>query len=419
MISLTVEQDDCLFEVLKWFKEAKKYTGTKFKDHICRQHHVMGGYAGTGKTTCLKELVQRVKNDHPNVRMHICAFTGKATHQIIGTVGGYLPAEQITTIHRLMYRPITDVAGNITGWDRRPMISAQFIVVDEGSMIGPEIWRDMLSYDVPILVVGDPFQLPPIIDNYTLRLFPGAKNFNLMTTPDSMLTEVHRQAQGNPIIRASMYLREQKILPYVNQDKMDTRFMHIPRKDAEKGYSRIEYLGVDKSVTLVPVNAHRVTMNQKIRDIKGYEPRDEDNPSNWIVSGERLVCLLNDYNNDIFNGQLVNVKTYIPKTKDRGRIELDSGKQIEIYPSQLESKTRAQNIYYRKVLTPGAPPSKLPLGLFDYGYALTVHRAQGSQFDHVVMHNYKLRYQTTEEYFRWMYTGVTRAVNNLTLITDI
>jgi exodeoxyribonuclease-5 len=95
------------------------------------------------------------------------------------------PEDYVGTIHSLMYFPETDdVSGMILGWHRREWLEFDFIFVDEASMVGKEIWEDLLAYGVPIVAIGDHGQLPPI----------GKDNFNLMEDPEYVLTEIHRQA---------------------------------------------------------------------------------------------------------------------------------------------------------------------------------------------------------------------------------
>ena len=71
-------------------------------------------------------------------------------------------------------------------------------MIDECSMVDAELGRDLMSFDVPVLVLGDPAQLPPIQGG----------GFFTEAEPDAMLTEVHRQAQDDPIVRLSMEVRE-------------------------------------------------------------------------------------------------------------------------------------------------------------------------------------------------------------------
>jgi AAA domain-containing protein len=79
-----------------------------------------------------------------------------------------------------------------------PLRGASLLIVDECSMVGETVGRHLLSFGVPILVLGDPFQLRP----------PDGCGFFTVAAPDTMLTEIHRQGRDNPIIRMSMIVRE-------------------------------------------------------------------------------------------------------------------------------------------------------------------------------------------------------------------
>ncbi|MBV8428237.1 MAG: AAA family ATPase, partial [Hyphomicrobiales bacterium] len=148
------------------------------------------GYAGTGKTTLARHLAQNVSG-----KVLFAAFTGKAALMMRskGCSGA-------STIHSLIYRAREsgEERPNFELWDDSPAAEAKLIVIDECSMVDAELGRDLLSFGVPLLVLGDPAQLPPIQGG---GFFTDAR-------PDAMLTEVHRQAQDDPIVRLSMEVRE-------------------------------------------------------------------------------------------------------------------------------------------------------------------------------------------------------------------
>jgi hypothetical protein len=104
-----------------------------------------------------------------------------------------------STIHSLIYRARESGEETPTFelWDDAPASKAKLIVIDECSMVDAELGRDLLSFGAPVLVLGDPAQLPPIQGG----------GFFTDAEPDAMLTEVHRQAQDDPIVRLSMQVR--------------------------------------------------------------------------------------------------------------------------------------------------------------------------------------------------------------------
>jgi len=104
-----------------------------------------------------------------------------------------------STIHRLIYKPPESETEqpSFELWNNSPAVKAKLIVIDECSMVDAELGRDLLSFGAPVLVLGDPAQLPPI----------SGGGFFTDAAPDAMLTEVHRQAQDDPIVRLSMEVR--------------------------------------------------------------------------------------------------------------------------------------------------------------------------------------------------------------------
>src|SRR6201982_199992 len=175
-------QDAALKAVAAWLKAKPGRDNTP-------QVFRLFGYAGTGKTTLAKHIAAGVDG-----KVLFAAFTGKAASVMRqkGCTGA-------STIHSLIYRAreSEEEAPSFDLWHDSPAAKARLIVIDECSMVDAELGRDLLSFHVPVLVLGDPAQLPPIQGG----------GFFTDQTPDAMLTEVHRQALGDPIVRLSMEVR--------------------------------------------------------------------------------------------------------------------------------------------------------------------------------------------------------------------
>jgi exodeoxyribonuclease-5 len=163
----TPYQDAALTAASAWLKTARG------RASIFR----LFGYAGTGKTTLARHLAESIDG-----KVLFAAFTGKAA-SVMRSKG----CQGATTIHSLIYKardsgretPTFDL------WDEAPASKAKLIIIDECSMVDAELARDLMSFGVPLLVLGDPAQLPPIQGG----------GFFTSTKPDAMLTEVHRQAR--------------------------------------------------------------------------------------------------------------------------------------------------------------------------------------------------------------------------------
>src|SRR5712675_3171912 len=182
MTVFTPHQDAALKAVAAWLK-AKPGQGNT--PPLFR----LFGYAGTGKTTLARHLAEGVDG-----KVLFAAFTGKAA-LVMRRKG----CQGASTIHSLIYKPIENNTEqpSFELWDEAPASKAKLIIIDECSMVDAELARDLMSFGVPLLVLGDPAQLPPIHGG---GFFTDAK-------PDAMLTEVHRQAQDDPIVRLSMEIR--------------------------------------------------------------------------------------------------------------------------------------------------------------------------------------------------------------------
>ena len=183
MPQFTPHQDDALKAVADWLKAKPGRNGTP---PVFR----LFGYAGTGKTTLARHIAEGVSGE-----VKFAAFTGKAA-LVMRNKG----CDNASTIHSLIYRARESGVEqpSFELWDDAPASKAKLIVIDECSMVDAELGRDLMSFECPLLVLGDPAQLPPIQGG----------GFFTSAEPDAMLTEVHRQAQDDPIVRMSMDVRE-------------------------------------------------------------------------------------------------------------------------------------------------------------------------------------------------------------------
>ena len=180
----STEQDRALSAVAAWLKEPRAQVFRLF------------GYAGTGKTTLARHLAESVDGE-----VAFGAFTGKAA-LVMRSKG----CKDARTIHSLIYRA-KEVESEEPSFELNEdseAANAALIVIDECSMVDEEFGRDLLSFGKKVLVLGDPAQLPPV---------KGGGYFT-EAEPDVMLTEVHRQAADDPIIRLSMIVREGRRLEY-------------------------------------------------------------------------------------------------------------------------------------------------------------------------------------------------------------
>ena len=374
MLDFSPQQDSALRAVADWLKAKPGTGGTP-------QLFRLFGYAGTGKTTLARHLAESVEG-----KVSFAAFTGKAA--LVMRAKGCGGA---STIHSLIYktRESSEEIPSFELWDDAPASKAKLIVIDECSMVDAELGRDLLSFGIPLLVLGDPAQLPPI---------QGA-GFFTEAEPDAMLTEVHRQAQDDPIVRLSMMVREGERLEPGRYG--DTEI--VLRSDFDP--DRV----LEADQILVGRNNTRRAYNTRLRERLG---REESLP----VSGDKLVCLRNNRKKGLFNGGLWQVKERAAG-KSGGIITMRITPDADLSGSALGIK--GQKVSVRRECFLGGIenfdwPQRKKYDEFDFGYVLTVHKAQGSQWDDVVLFDESFAFPDSRA--RWLYTGITRAAKKLTLV---
>ncbi|MEQ8399468.1 MAG: ATP-dependent RecD-like DNA helicase [Roseitalea porphyridii] len=374
-MQLSPQQDDALKAVADWLRRGDSPLFRLF------------GYAGTGKTTLARHFAEGVDGT-----VQFAAFTGKAA-QVMRAKG----AANAKTIHSLIYRPrgeeaVTDEVTGKTGMaptfalNRQSDIArAKLVIVDECSMVGEELARDLLSFGTPVLVLGDPGQLPPI----------SGGGFFTDAEPDFLLTEIHRQAAENPIVRLAMDVREGRELMHGDYGTAQV----IGKNDLDT-----EMVTAADQV-LVGINRTRRRYNQRLRQLAGFDAR-------YPQAGDKLVCLRNDPAKGLLNGSLWKVMTAsAPGSKP--------SVNLLVAPDDGDTDRGVAKIRLLKAAFDN-PDEEVPWQLkrrhddFDYGYALTVHKAQGSQWDNVMVFDESFAFRDMRD--RWLYTAVTRAAETLTIV---
>jgi exodeoxyribonuclease-5 len=384
-VELSVDQQKALSELLAWYKDP---AGGAFI--------TLGGYAGTGKTTLIAVFKNELLKLNKNLRLAFCSYTGKAAQNLknkLKEAGALSVKDSVGTIHGLIYNPREDGDGRIAGWDRKDELERDLIIVDEASMVDGAIWADLLSYNIRIVAVGDHGQLPPI-----------AGNFNLMQAPQLLLTQIHRQARGNPIITVSEHARATGLVPPMKYGPGVVKYLKDDCDAQERSGELLESWSPD-TLILCGYNTTRNRLNQFIRASRGFEGAAP-------ASGDRVICLRNNHKKAIYNGMLGTIEHLAPAQKDwyQAEIRLDDRERNYdglIYAPQFGAKTGVNFTADRKLAMTG--------DLFDFGYALTVHKAQGGQARRVVLFEERFPKMDDEMWRRWLYTGVTRAEEELYL----
>jgi exodeoxyribonuclease V len=373
-IKLTAQQNDALNKVRAWLKDPNG-----------KQIFRLFGYAGTGKTT-LALFIEEVAHELSKLVEPVvyATYTGKAS-LVLRQKG----CENASTIHSLIYKPRFNERGDITGWYldvvNSPIAKTFLVIVDEVSMVNQEQGEHLESFGKRILVLGDPFQLPPV----------SGEGYFTSAEPDVMLTDVRRQAKDNPIIYMATEVREERRLKYGRYGKSA-----VIRKATDEQYVR-------HSQTIVGLNRTRAHLNQHIRHLKGFPP------SKLPTVDDRLICLRNERDLGLINGSMWKVKHIDRVDKNYVWLQLRSldfhdaeGKRPVISTSFYGPQFRGELDYDQRMCKGH--------GRFDFGNAITCHKAQGSQWKSVLGHDESSVFAENAD--RWLYTLITRASLRVTIV---
>jgi ATP-dependent exoDNAse (exonuclease V) alpha subunit len=263
-----------------------------------------------------------------------------------------------------------------------PVKDAKLVIIDECSMVDEELGRDLMSFGTKILVLGDPAQLPPVKgDGY----FTEAE-------PDILLTEVHRQARENPIIQMSMTVREGGRLELGEYGSSRV----VRRADVSQGMVR------RADQLLVGMNKTRTASNNKVRRLNGRQ-------GVFPEVGERLVCLRNNKEKNLLNGGLWTVAKIIQTTGDLIEMEITS----DDIPGATNERVSVLRPFFDGTESTLTWNEVRGTEQFTFGYALTVHKSQGSQWNDVLVFDESSAFR--EHRARHLYTAITRAAETVTV----
>lgn len=377
------------------------------------QIFVLAGFAGTGKTTLLRHTVtETLKLSEDSVAF--VTPTGKAATVLLRQG---IPA---TTIHRLIYQSIikeTEVEVNgkkikiekLT-FKRRENIdkSIKLIVLDEASMVSDEILWDIMEFGVKILLCGDNAQLPPV------------EGFNTyLKEPNITLKKIVRQQLDNPIIMLSEMARDGKYIPF---GRYGDNALVLSKKQF-MGEKREYYLTKADQI-ICGINKTRTAVNNELRAARGLGVLPEN--------GDKLICTVNnweqfidsDYRYNLVNGIIGTVyNPFYDSSTEIGFMQFKVDFLDELCPDALPFDTGIftdgrysykHGDYFEKFDEDGEAVGAFTLNRFEYGYCISCHKAQGSEFDNAVV--FDESYAFKEDKNRWLYTAITRAKKKLILL---
>jgi len=391
---LTNKQEEGLKEALIRYNNQEKFV-------------TISGYAGTGKSTLVRFIIEAL--DVEESKVAYATYTGKAA-EVLRKKGN----KNAMTLHRLLYNSIPRRGG---GFIRIPKKFLEYtvIVVDECSMVPKSMIELLLAHKVFVIFLGDPFQLP-MIDK--------TESHTLLDKPHVFLDQIMRQAEESEIIRLTMKIREEKTIDFSKGNEV----IVIPKKELVTGH----LLWADNIICAT--NATRHAVNRQVRSLLGYEGELQD--------GEKIIIKRNywdDCNEDgdaLVNGTIgivhtpfdsfIQIPGYIKN--DRHRIPIimaeftpDGGKTfgtIDFDKDYMLNETPC--VDWRVAYQIGKMRNKLGDILpkqATYGYALTCHASQGSEWEKVLVMEESFPFDK-KEHARWLYTAATRAAEKLVLMRD-
>ena len=403
MVTFSPEQDAALAKISRWRKSRE-------------QSFLLTGAAGTGKST----IAKAAGGDLDARDVIYCSPTGKGADAL--RKRSNVPA---TTVHRALYKPeghdggvLAKMAAELLAaesavppdigyvkalrnklqiarakiggpkWrvpDDAPVKYARLVVVDECFMLSAQIIKDLMIHARALLFLGDPHQLPPVAGACPLS----------DRKPEVHLTQIHRQALENPILAAATAIREGKPLPRESSSNSFGSYTYLPKMETTwENYRDVEQI-------IVGLNSTRRGFNKNYRKRLGHD--------GLLIENDRLMFLNNAHEMEIFNGSVGTLDAIyqVEDSDEHGvhelNVTLNDGRRIPAIPS-WDGVIRG--LGHRE-----GPRDYIPV---DYSYAITCHKAQGSEYDSILVYDEAFGDADTQR--RWMYTAITRAREHCTVV---
>lgn len=353
-----------------------------------RQEFTLEGYAGTGKTTLLSHVLDHLRAHRGLGDLYVGAYTGKAAH-VLRRKGN----RGASTLHSMLYEPVPGSNPVRFQLAADPGIGyADLVVIDENSMVPQDMAADFRRHARRLLTIGDPAQLPPV------RGLGGFAD----RRPDAVLTEVHRQALDDPILRLATKVRRGQL------PTMSDAAANVAVAPA-RTWEQLTTPGAGQ--LLAGRHRTRFAVTRYLRDGAAASP----------FAGEPLVCRRNEHDRGLYNGMPVaaswvdgdRAMPYEPYLMDVSPVEEEEdGADVHRSVHRLKVASRPFRDHYDGAPTP--LEYERGVSVLDWAYCLTVHAAQGSEYDAVTVIDDSAAFR--EDRFRWLYTAITRARSRLTLL---
>lgn len=400
-MELTRKQEEGLKIALERWRNKEKYT-------------VISGYAGTGKSTLIKFIIAAM-GLYPNEVRYV-AYTGKAAN-VLKNKGCF----GATTAHKLIYHAKLMPNGKYIFTPKSTFEmerEIKVVVVDEVSMLPKKMWDLLCDYNFYILACGDPEQLPPVPDGKE------DPNNHVLDNPHIFLDEIMRQAQESEIIRLSMHVREGK--PLLTFPVKNEQVMIFNKRDLD-----ISMLTWANQV-LCATNRNKISLNQQMRNAYGFLPE--------VQLGDKIINVHNEWEccsnkeNPLTNGiigkitQMETVEWEYPYWLRNEKLVVpvlmatisgdEEGEEFSFLPFDYNEIMTGQPSLTGKEEYTIMKRLEMPIPFHaNFGYAITVWKAQGSEWSKVLLFQEPGWPRLPDERRKYMYTGITRAVDKLVVVS--
>lgn len=385
-------------ELTRKQEEGLRIAIDRYRNH--EPYTVIAGYAGTGKSTLIKFIIEAL--DLLPEHVAYISYTGKAA-QVLRNKG----CPNAMTAHRLLYHSKQKPDGTYFHIPKDSIGDYRLVVVDEVSMLPNDMWKLLLSHRKYIIACGDPGQLPPVSEEEAP---------SVLDHPHIFLDEIMRQAKDSEIIQLSASVRDRQPLKVFKGNEINI----VHKRDAVDGM----LTWADQIIC--GKNNTRYQLNSYFRKMKWGEDIG-DAP----VIGDKIICRKNNWDkvnrvgDALVNGSIGTLNAIVTYNNPW----LDKKCIINFLPDKYDERDSDEDIKFRDILIDWKLittnqftvtkenfrmfPKWLRPEQFEYGYAITCHKSQGSEYDKVLVFEEMLK-QT--DHARWLYTAITRAAKKLTIV---
>ena len=358
---------------------------------------IISGGPGTGKTTIINAIVKLyikencLNNEDIINNIALLAPTGRASKKLSNSTS--LPAY---TIHRLLKWHKESDSFEYNEYNK---LYHKLLIVDECSMIDISLMKSLLcayNSNIKLVLVGDIYQLPSVGPGLVLQDLINSDYFSF-----NMLNTIYRQSDNSYIPYLAKDIKKQDINEEILTKKDDYNFIVCEKDKILENVIRCVQYGLSKGIdeSKMQVLAPMYKGDNGIDNLNLYlEKIYNNNPFMEVKYGDKVyhindkvLQLVNDSDNNVFNGDIGKIINISKNYDDKIIIQIDfDGNVVSIEKKDLKNITLA--------------------------YAITIHKSQGSEFEHVIMpicNNYSIML-----YNKLIYTAVSRAKKSLTIIGE-